>query len=107
MDLDSAELWKRVGLEELRATLTRVRGLTEQFEGILRTLPPCTTCARASLLRQIETGSRQLGGEAISLAVLAQSLQEAVAAAENVHDELQTTASSPCACPSNRCICHG
>lgn len=104
--IDSTELWRRVGLEELRSTLERVQGLTEQFETALRALPPCDTCARSSLLKQLEIAGQRLGSEAISISVLAESLHQAMMAIEKAHKELGETSATPCQCPSGHCTCH-
>ena len=105
-DVDGEEFWRRVGLDELRHALARVHGLTARFEEVVRTLPPCNACARAHLLEQIDTVCRHLGSEATVLAVLAATLTQAVAAAEQTRAELVAKAPDPCQCPSGPCTCH-
>lgn len=105
--IDTEDIWRRVGLEELRHALVRARGLMERFEQALRTLPPCNTCARASLLEQIDTAGRHLSGEAASLSVLASTLKQAVASAEQTQAALVVNAPDPCHCSSGQCTCHG
>src|SRR3989338_3167269 len=97
-ELNSEDLWRRVGLDELRQALVRTQGLIQEFEQALRTLPPCNACARVSLLEQIHTAGRHLSGEAASLSVLAGVLTQAVAAAEQTQTELAANAPSPCRC---------
>ena len=104
--LNSEDLWRRVGLDELRQTLVRAQGLMERFEQALRTLPPCNTCARVSLLEQIHSAGRHRSGEAGSLSVLAGVLTQAVAAAEQTQTELAANAPPPCRCSSGQCTCH-
>ena len=105
-EVDSNDLWRRVGLDELRQALARVQGLTAGFEKALRTLPPCNTCARVSLLEQIQATGRHLSSEAASLSVLASTLKQAVAAAEQMQAELAANAPEPCQCSSGECTCH-
>jgi hypothetical protein len=105
-DIDSDDLWRRVGLDELRQALARVENLSSGFEKALRTLPPCNTCARVSLLEQIQTAGRHLSSEAASLSVLAGTLKQAVSAAEKMQAELATNIPEPCQCSSGKCICH-
>ena len=105
-EIDSEDLWRRVGLDELRQALGRVHGLTERFEQALHTLPPCNACARVNLLEQIHTAGRHLSGEVTSLAVLATTLKQAVAAAEQTQAELAANAPDPCRCSFGQCTCH-
>lgn len=104
--VDTDDLWRRVGLEELRQALERVTALANEFAGALKALPPCNACARVSLLEQIHTSGRHLSGEAGSLSVLAGALKQAVAAAEQTQAELVANAPSPCRCSSGQCTCH-
>lgn len=104
--IDSDDLWRRVGLGELRQALQRVTHLTRTFEEVLRELPPCNTCARGSLLEQIHAAGSHLGRELVGLTVLAKSLKEAVAAAEQTQAELVAHAPKPCRCTTGPCACH-
>lgn len=104
--IDSEDLWRRVGLDELRQTLVRTQTLMQQFEQALRTLPPCNACARVSLLEQVHSAGRHLSVEAGSLSVLAGMLKQAVAAAEQTQTELAANAPPPCRCSSGPCTCH-
>lgn len=104
--IDAEDLWRRVGLDELRCALVRIECLTKQFEQALRALPPCSRCARVSLMEQIrETGGR-LSGEAGSLSALAETLKRAVAAAEQTQAALAANAPEACHCTTSRCTCH-
>ena len=99
-------LWRRIGLDDLRLHLENVNSLAHGFEGALQALPTCSECARATLFEQIrETGS-QLGSEVISLSALAETLKEAVAAAEALQSELVKNPPPPCRCEGNPCFCH-
>lgn len=104
--IDSEDIWRRVGLEELRQALVRAQGLIEQFEQALHTLPPCNTCARVNLLEQISTAGHHLSGEVTSLSVLASTLKQAVATAEQTQAELAANAPDPCQCSTGECTCH-
>lgn len=104
--IDSEDLWRRVGLNELRQALVRARDLMERLDQALRTLPPCNTCARISLLEQIHTVGRYLGNEVSSLSVLASTLKQAVAAVEQTQAELIENAPVPCQCSTGQCTCH-
>lgn len=104
--LESEALWKRVGLEELRAALLRITRLALEFEEALKALPPCDSCARASLLEKIEASGRELGGAAITVSSLADVLRQAQETAEAACKELGTCAPEACACPPGRCACN-
>jgi hypothetical protein len=104
--IDSDDLWRRVGLGELRNALKQVERLTQTFEQALRALPPCNTCARGSLLQQIHTASSHLGRELVGVTMLASALKEAVVAAEQTHAELVAHAPNPCRCATGPCACH-
>ena len=103
--LESEALWKRVGLEELREALLCVMRLAAEFEEALKALPPCDSCARAVLLERIEVGGRKLGGEAISVSMLAEVLRQAQVTLEAAHEELIRCAAESCACPPGTCTC--
>ncbi|MBI3996446.1 MAG: hypothetical protein HY352_02180 [Candidatus Omnitrophica bacterium] len=105
-ELNSEDLWRRVGLDELRQALVRTRGLMEQFEQALRMLPPCNACARVALLERIDAAGQGLSGEIIGLSVLASTLKQAVAAAEHTQAELGANTPEPCRCSSGQCTCH-
>lgn len=104
--LESEALWKRVGLEELRAALLSVTRLAVELEEALRDLPPCDSCARAALLAKIETSGRKLGGAAITISTLADILRQAQETVEAACKELETCAPEACACPPGRCTCN-
>lgn len=103
---DAEGLWKDVGLEELREALKEVQSLTRHFEASLQALPPCTACARGNLLQQIRSTGSRLSGKIVSLTVLAETLKEAVGAAEQAAAQLEAAAPEPCQCPGARCTCH-
>ena len=104
--VESEDLWRRVGLEELRRTLAQVSDLIKDFERALRALPSCNQCARVALLEQIRGAGEALGRQTISLAMLAESLEGAVAAAEQTKAAFTANAPEPCRCPSGPCTCH-
>lgn len=87
-DLD--ELWRRVGLSELRGAL-----------------PSCDQCARARLLEQIRGAGGRLSSEAVNLSVPAESVKTTVKAAEDAQCTLETNPPQPCRCPAGECRCHG
>jgi hypothetical protein len=99
-------IWRRLGLEELRKALQKVEKLSRQFEGLLKVLPPCNDCARSALLEQIRSSGRSLGIEIVSLTSLAESLREAVEAAEKERSQLMEAPPVPCICPAGLCTCH-
>ena len=101
------ELWKRVGLSELRGSVQKAEGLIRDFEEALRALPPCDECARARLLEQIRGTGGRLSGEVVSLSVLAESLKTAMETAEQARQALEGAPPEPCRCPSGGCACHG
>lgn len=103
---EGEELWRRVGLEELRAALAEVKRSLRRFERTLEDLPPCSTCARTMLLEHIHTAGRELTGRVTGVALLAESLREAVAEAERVHATLSRETRKPCRCASGICTCH-
>ena len=100
------DLWKQVGLEELRKALKDVEILTRHFEKLLRMLPPCSTCARVNLLQQVHAVGSRLGSEIISLTVLASILKQVMAVAEQAQGELVADAPAPCQCSTGPCTCH-
>ncbi|PIQ84645.1 MAG: hypothetical protein COV75_01205 [Candidatus Omnitrophica bacterium CG11_big_fil_rev_8_21_14_0_20_63_9] len=105
--LDTQELWRRVGLEQLRNTLGRISRMIVEFEEVLRSLPSCNECARSQLIQQLNQRSTTLSAEFTTLAVLAEGLQQAVAQTEAAHGELLERIPSPCHCASHPCTCHG
>ena len=105
--VDLEELWRRVGLTELRQALGRAQTAIERFEETLKKLPSCDECARDSLLEQIRAASNEVGIEAVSLSVLAETLEGAVSAAECAHEGLKAGAPDPCECGAGECTCHG
>lgn len=104
-DLD--ELWRRVGLGELRGALLRVQELSREFEEALRALPSCDQCARAKLLEQIRSTGGRLSSEAVSLSIMAESVKSTVKAVEDAQCMLETNPPQPCHCPAGECLCHG
>ena len=103
--VDSEELWKRVGLEELRQVLERVTALAREFEEALKALPPCDACAQAMLLERIEASGRRLSGTVISVSTLADVLRHAQVAAEKARQQLVTCAPESCSCLPGHCSC--
>ncbi len=104
--IDSEDIWRRVGLGELRQELVRTQSLMQEFEQALRTLPPCNACARVSLLEQIHAAGRHLSVASGGLSVLAGTLKQAVAAVEQTQTELMANAPASCRCSSGPCSCH-
>ncbi len=104
---ETADLWTQMGLEELRQALEGVEALVKCFEASLRSLPPCTACARVALIQQVDTTGTRLGSRIIGLTVLAASLKEALAAVEQAGAALASNPARPCRCPGTQCTCHG
>jgi hypothetical protein len=104
--VDSEDIWRRVGLGELRLALAQVSELSREFERVLQSLPSCNQCARVALLEQIHGAGKALGRQALSLTVLAESLKGAVATAEQTQAELAEHAPYSCRCPATPCTCH-
>jgi len=100
------ELWKSMGLENLRRGLRRVTVLAEQFEGALRGLPGCNKCARLVLLENINRTGNELSGEVINLSVLAATLKDIVRSAEEAQKSLCENMPEPCRCNEKECTCH-
>lgn len=103
---DLEELWKRVGLSQLRGSVLKAEGLIRDFEEALRALPPCDKCARARLLEQIRGTGGRLSGEVVSLAVLAESLKTTMEVTEQARKALEGDPPEPCRCPDGGCTCH-
>ena len=104
--LDSEDLWRRVGLDELRKALVRIEELMYGFEKTLRSLPPCNACARAKLVERIQSDSHRLSREMTTLSVLAESLKGALGTAEQCTTDLTANAPAPCRCTGGACTCH-
>ena len=103
---DAEQLWSQIGLEQLRTALNRMHRLEQDFEHALRALPPCSQCARSQLLEQIRATGSRLGSEVVSVAALAETLKQAVAAAEAAQTQLAAHAPEPCSCEGGPCACH-
>ena len=101
-----SELWKSVGLEELRLALRKVEEECGKFENSLRALPECDQCARVALLEQIQKTGKELGGEIISLVTLSETLKQAVGTAEEAQVVLSQNCPPACCCKSGKCPCH-
>lgn len=105
-DPEIEELWKNIGLEELRSALGRVDVSFRRFEKALAALPACNECAKTALLSEIETSGTELGGEVVGLLSLAGTLKAAVAAVEKTHAEFLQNCPEPCRCSGPTCTCH-
>ncbi len=105
--MDLERLWRRVGLEELRKALGRIRDLERVFEKMLADLPVCDDCARRILFEKLERAGIQLGGEVFNVTTLAASLQKALAVLEKSRTDLAGSLSHTCRCPQEPCACHG
>jgi len=104
--VDTDELWRRVGLHELRQALMRIEELMYGFESTLRALPPCNVCARAKLVERIQSDSHRLSREMTSLSVLTESLKGALSTTEQCTAALTAKPPVPCQCTGGECTCH-
>lgn len=104
--IDTDELWRRVGLDELRKVLVRIEELLYGFEKTLRSLPPCNACARAKLVERIQSDSNRLSREMTGLSVLAETLKGALSTTEQCTAALTANAPAPCRCTGGACTCH-
>ncbi len=105
-ELDTNDLWRRVGLDELRKSLLRIEKSRERFEQVLRRLPPCNSCARAILLETIQKQAERLSVEAGSTAVLASSIKDTLSVIETAHKQLAAEDIPACCCHQGECTCH-
>ena len=103
---ESNEIWKRVGLHELRKELQNVVASAERFELALRELPSCDKCAKLALLEHIQNTGRKLGTQVASLSVLAESLKSTVEITENIKTQLTENIPQSCKCQGKKCSCH-
>ena len=87
--------------------LKRLGTLMDSFGQTVKSLPSCDECARAALLEQIRATSNQVGIEAVSLSVLAETLREAITVVEEAQSQLHANAPDPCRCAGQVCRCHG
>jgi len=99
-------IWKRVGLDELRQALATVDNLTHRFERALQELPRCNQCARIVLLEQIQKTGDSLSGELISLSALAGTLKNTIQIAEKAQKHLAKDVPPACRCEEGECTCH-
>lgn len=102
----SEQLWKRIGLHELRSALENVANAAKRFEQALGELPVCDECAKFALLEHIQNTGRKLGTQAASLSVLAESLKGSADVAQNLKAGLVEHAPKPCQCSGKVCSCH-
>lgn len=102
----SEQIWKRIGLHELRSALENVVKAAQRFEQALEELPTCDECAKLALLEHIQDTGRKLGTQAASLSVLAESLKGTESVAENLKLSLIERAPKPCKCRGKACSCH-
>ena len=105
-DDDNEQIWKRLGLEELRHALVTVVASAQRFEQALRKLPDCDACARVALLENIVDSGKTLGSEVINLTALTGTLKKAVAETEKIQEQLGRNASDSCGCGDSKCNCH-
>lgn|SRR3989338_9002497 len=103
---DMEQIWKRLGLDELRQALVTVVVSAQRFEQALRKLPSCNACARVGLLENIEDSGKTLGSEVIDLTVLAATLKNAVAKTEKTKEQLEKNVLHSCGCGEQKCSCH-
>lgn len=104
--LSTDELWRRVGLEELRHTIRQTEDAVHAFEQALKHLPTCNACARLALLEQLRGSSRNLGREAVGLQVLIATLQQTMDIVEREQAVLSEHSPTPCRCAGEPCRCH-
>lgn len=104
--MDAEQLWRRVGLDELRQALRRIEELMYGFEKTLRSLPPCDACARAKLVERIQSDSNRLSREMTSLSVLAETLKDTLGTTEQCTAALTANPPAPCRCTGGPCTCH-
>ncbi len=102
----SEQLWKRIGLHELRNALENIVTAAKRFEQALRELPTCDECAKLALLEHIQNTGRKLGTQVVSLSVLAESLTGSADVAQNLKSDLIEHAPQPCKCSGKVCSCH-
>lgn len=102
----SEQIWKRIGLHELRSALENIVTAAKRFEQALRELPICDECAKLALLEHIQRTGRKLGTQVVSLSVLAESLTGTAGVAENLKSSLIEHAPTPCKCSGKVCSCH-
>ncbi len=102
----SEQIWKRIGLHELRSALENIVKAAQRFEEALGQLPTCDECAKLALLEHIQNTGRKLGTQATSLSVLAESLKGTETVAENLKSSLIEHAPKPCKCNGKECSCH-
>gem|GEM_PF-1852990 len=99
-------LWRNLGLEELRIALKKIEDFSRKFEGALQALPECDQCARVSLLEQIQASGEILGGEVVNIVALAGTLKQAVSVAEKAQNHLVESCPPACRCSGGACTCH-
>lgn len=102
---EAEQLWRRIGLEELRQAIKKTRQTMDDFERTVEALPDCEHCARAAILQEVGHSSAALERSVIGVNLLASVLQETVAAVDKAK---QTTAGRPvtaCRCPAGPCQC--
>lgn len=107
MNQDAENLWKRVGLEQLRHSLLKVEELTHSFEESLKGLPKCDQCAKVALIEKIQSSAGDLGGEVVGLSALAGTLKESIGSAERAKEALEQDCPDNCQCSGEPCTCHG
>ena len=105
-EIDTADLWKRVGLDTLREGLIEINKLVQGFEGALKNLPSCDKCARVAMVDQIKTTGSDLGSKVIGLTALAETLRAVLTTAEKARSSLVQSCPSPCHCAAGKCECH-
>ncbi len=103
---DTVDLWRRLGLEELYEQVRKAEEATQAFGQTLKSLPKCKKCARSMLLRGLQESGDKLSVQLISLGILSSALKDAVAAAEKACADMGQSASSPCRCAGEPCVCH-
>ncbi len=106
MNEDGENLWKRLGLEQLRGSLKKVERLSESFEATLNDLPKCDQCAKVALIERIQSSAGELGGEVVGLSALAGTLKASIEAAEQAKVALEQECPENCKCSGEPCKCH-
>ena len=103
---DAADLWRRLGLEELYKEVRQAQEAMQAFEQTLTNLPKCQKCARSFLLRGLQESGNKLSVQLIGLGILSSALKDAVSAAEKARTDITHESPAPCRCAGEPCSCH-
>lgn len=104
---ETEQLWRRIGLEELRQAVEKTQQAINDFQRAVEALPDCEHCARVALLEKVGHSSAALERSVVGVNVLASVLQEAVAVAGQARQRLALKPPAACRCPGEPCQCEG